>query len=209
MNRNPQRYTWRVMVATATLMAASGIVRSVTGQTGQSPPRTAAYLQQLAAVVDGYSGGGPVWVVMCDTTSPYEVIGAFPTESQANEAAHNARGTSGRTCWVDGPYTSDPSFRNLTTTYGAVCKKGWDSQCLSDTSAVLSVTDVQTITMTTTLRSGQTIVESFRPQNVEAIFFTMSAVDRMLIPYYVRLYGVEWAARQRQELARRAQAISR
>jgi hypothetical protein len=163
----------------------------------------------LAAVVDGYSGGGPVWVVMCDTTPPSDVIGAFATEAQANQAANSARGTSGRTCWVDGPYTSDPSFPNQTTTYGAVCKKGWDSQCLSDTSAVLSVADVRMITMTTTLMSGRTIVESFRPQDVEAIFFTMSAVDRMLIPYYVRLYGVEWAARQRQELARRARAISR
>jgi hypothetical protein len=57
--------------------------------------------------------------------------------------------------------------------------------------------------------SGRTIIESFAPQEVEAIFFTMSAVDRMLIPYYVRLYGVEWAARQRQELARRSRAISR
>lgn len=205
MNRDPQRHIWHVLVATAALVAASGTVHPLTGQT----PRTAAYLQQLAAVVDGYSGGGPVWVVMCDTTPPSDVIGAFATQAQANQAANSARAASGRICWVDGPYTSDPSFPNRTPTYGAVCKKGWDSQCLSDTSAVLSVADVRRITVTTTLMSGRTIIESFAPQEVEAIFFTMSAVDRMLIPYYVRLYGVEWAARQRQALALRARAVSR
>lgn len=204
MNRDPERHIWYVLVATAALMAASGIVRPVLGQ---SAPNSVAYLQQLAVVVDGNSGGGFVWVVMCGATAPYEVIGTYTTAAQASEALSTARAT-GKTCWLDGPYRTDRSFDGNMTTYGAVCKKGPDSQCLSDTSAVFLSADVRLVTMTTYLSGGRTVVDSFRPQSVEAIFFTMSAVDKMLIPYYLRVYGPAYAQRQQQLLARRARVLN-
>jgi hypothetical protein len=170
----------------------------------QDVPNTDAYLAQAAAVVDGYSGGGPVWVVFCGTSSPYEVIGAYPTAAQANEALAAAT-TAGKTCWIAGPYRSEPRFPEGVITYGAVCKKAWDSSCLSDTSraVIAPVTEVNLVTVTTYLRNGRVVTDSFRPQDVEAMFFTMSAVDKLLIPYYVRVYGVEYAAQQRAFFLRR------
>ena len=199
---------WLIQVATAVVVGVGALVSPVAAQS--SPPQTDAYLRQLASVVDGYSGGGPIWVVMCGDTSPYEVIGVYTTAGQANEAAAAARADA-KTCWSDGPYRSARTFEGGRVTFGALCKKGPDSQCIRDSlSTVTPMANVAMVTVTMRYGNGRIAVDSFRPETVEAIFFTMSAVDKMLIPYYQGVYGPGFAAMQRAILARRAQvAVSR
>jgi hypothetical protein len=169
------------------------------------------WLQRVAAAVDGFSGGAPLYVVICGTTEPYEIVGAFPSKTLADEAARTAQ-AGGKTCSVAGPFYSDPTYPNNTLTYAVGCKKQMDSSCpISDSSraTVFAVTDIVAVKVTAYLRGGRIVVlDSFPPQSGEAIFFTMSAIDKLLMPYLVRVYGVEYAAGQRQQFLRRYLARS-
>lgn len=174
----------------------------------QDTPHSVGYLQQVAAAVEGYSGGGIVFIVMCGRRDPYQVRGAFPTKPLAQAAAAAVAPADGP-CYVEGPYFSNVSFAGGVVTYGKGCNKQIDSSCpLADTSraaaaAPVPITDVQSVTVMIRLKNGQTITDSFPPTNGEAIFLSMSAVDKLLIPYLVRVYGVEYAATQRRLFLRR------
>ncbi len=86
------------------------------------------------------------------------------------------------------------------TAYGFICKKAPDSSCQSDTSRIFSVAEVAEVTVSYRLRTGTVVTDSFAPGQVEAIFFTMSAADRMLIPYYRRIRGATYAESTRRRL---------
>jgi hypothetical protein len=38
--------------------------------------------------------------------------------------------------------------------------------------------------------------------DVDALFFTLSAIDKFALPYYARVYGVAYAARMRETYLR-------
>ncbi|HEX9293199.1 MAG TPA: hypothetical protein VF873_05895 [Gemmatimonadales bacterium] len=84
--------------------------------------------------------------------------------------------------------------------YGYICKKLPDSSCQSDTSRIFSAAEVAEVTVSYRLRTGTVVTDSFAPGQVEAIFFTMSAADRMLIPYYRRIRGATYAESTRRRL---------
>ena len=172
-------------------------------------PKPETYLLLVAAAVSGYSAGGPVYVVICETGGEYKVIGAFPTAAQAQEAA-NAKQSNRTTCYVEGPYVSTVGYASndmLAMGYGGGCKKGPDSDCIADSTAarafIAPIGSIETVTLTYRLRDGRSVAETFNPRNVEAIFFTMPAVDRMLVPYFVRVYGLNGALERRRVLLNR------
>ena len=171
--------------------------------------KSAQYLKLVAAAVSGYSAGGPVYVVICETGGEYKVIGVYGTAAEAQAAATAAK-TNTTSCNVEGPYTNDvgtPGADMAAMTYGAGCKKGPDSDCIGDsTRAFAPIGQIASVTITYQLRDGSRLTEQFDPRRVEAVFFTMPAVDRMLIPYYVRVYGLNGAARRRQVLLDRFRA---
>lgn len=186
----------------AVLVAASlpAVCQSQGGKTEQ-------YLKLVAAAVSGYSAGGPVYVVICETGGEYKVIGAFGTAAEA-QAAATAGKTNRTTCNVEGPYYNSvgvPGADMAGLPYGGGCKKGPDSDCIGDSTRafITPIGGIQSVTITYTLRDGTRRSEEFDPRKVEAIFFTMPAVDRMLIPYYVRVYGLSGAVRRRQVLLER------
>jgi hypothetical protein len=188
-----------------TLMAASLVLPRCAAT--QNPPRTAQYLEQLAAAVNGYSGGGVVYIVMCGRHYPYKVLGAFATAAEAQQAAATVQAKDGP-CYVEGPYTSDNTYAGGAVTFGKGCNKQIDSSCpLADSTArtafVVPMTQVENVIVTIRLRDGRQMTDTFPPDRSEAMFFTMSAVDKLLIPYLVRVYGVEFAAAQRQLFMRR------
>ena len=166
----------------------------------QQPTKTDTYLLQLAAAVSGYSGGQPVYVVICGQRAPYKIAGAYPTSEQATTAAAVAQDREHAPCGVEGPYTG-PAYPGAAS-YGTGCKKAPDSSCLADSTVafVAAMDQISRVTITYTLRGGATRTDSFSPREVEAVFFTMAAVDRMLIPYFVKVYGIDIAARQREQL---------
>lgn len=170
----------------------------------QSQGKTEQYLKLVAAAVSGYSAGGPVYVVICETAGEYKVIGVFATPTEAQAAATAAK-TNRTSCNVEGPYSNSVGTSGAdmaSMTYGGGCKKGPDSDCIGDSTRafIAPIGQIQSVTITYQLRDGNRVTEQFDPRRVEAIFFTMPAVDRMLIPYYVRVYGLNGAVRRRQVL---------
>lgn len=161
-------------------------------------------LRQLAEVVDGVRTGGLVWVVMCGTQAPYEVLGTYSSVEAALAAVRAHRAPA--TCGVYGPYAATSDRPGGVITYGEICRKRDDSSCApSDTlrsqAMVFAITDVARVRISYQLRDGRTVTsEPFRPQDGEAIFFTMTAVDKLLIPYLHRVYGVDYAQRERARL---------
>ena len=99
------------------------------------------------------------------------------------------------------PASATPDmYQDSVKTYGYICKKAPDSSCQSDTSRIFVTAEVAEVTVSYKLTSGRVVADSFAPGQVEAIFFTMSAADRMLIPYYRRIRGANYAASTRRRL---------
>lgn len=172
--------------------------------------KTDIYLMQIAAAVSGSSAGGPVVVVICDSAGTYNVIGTYPTQAQAAEAVRPAR-AQGKQCAVEGPYVAGPVYEARIGTYGSGgCKKLPDSDCVADSTRVFAIDDIMDVTLTYRLRNGRVVLDTFRPRDVEAVFFTMPAIERMLIPYYVKIRGFTYAANKRREFLRlyRARDVS-
>lgn len=176
----------------------------------QTPPKPDTYLRLVAAAVAGYSAGGSVYVVICDYgRNQYKVVAVFATAAEASVTA-NATKTNVITCYVEGPYYNNavtyPSTDMAGMAYGGGCKKGPDSDCIADSSArafVAPIGSIEAVTITYRLRNAPPVSETFDPRKVEAIFFTMSAVDRMLVPYFVRVYGLNVAVQKRTQLLSR------
>jgi hypothetical protein len=188
------------------LLAVLAVV-SLAAPVHAQQPKTDQYLLLVAAAVSGYSAGGQVWVVICQTGSDYKVIGAYGSEAAANEAARAKNGQR-TTCTVEGPYVSTVTYAQgdmQSMAYGSGCKKGPDSDCVSDsTRSIVPIGALQSVTITYSFRDNRPpVIERFDPRTVEAIFFTMSAVDRMLVPYYVRVYGLSGALTRRRALLER------
>jgi hypothetical protein len=176
----------------------------------QNPAKPDSYLRLVAAAVSGYSAGGAVYVVICGAGNQYKVVGVYATAAMAQDAA-TAHKTNQAPCYVEGPYYNNavayPSTDMTSMTYGGGCKKGPDSDCIADSTKsafTAPIGAIESVTITYKLREGgRQVSETFDPKTVEAVFFTMSAVDRMLIPYFVRVYGLNGALQKRTELLRR------
>lgn len=82
--------------------------------------------------------------------------------------------------------------------YGTICKKAPDSSCQSDTSRIFSLAAVAQVTVSYRLTTGRVVADSFAPGQVEAIFFTMSAANRMLLPYHRRMHDATYVKRERR-----------
>lgn len=172
--------------------------------TQQEEPKPDTYLLLVAAAVSGYSAGGPVYVVICKTGNEYKVVGAYPTRAAAQQAVTATQSGSTK-CDIEGPYTGSVGYASndmAALRYGGGCKKGPDSDCIADSTAafIAPIGSITSVTLTYTLTSGAPRSETFDPRKVEAIFFTMPAVDRMLVPYFVRVYGINGALEKRRVL---------
>ncbi len=158
---------------------------------------SAGMLKRLGAAVDGHRTGTRVWVVI-DSAAPYTVWGVFEKHDPAIEVARRHPGTLAL-----GPYYA-PTDDGLTETFMATtCWKDQYTQWhCPDSLRTTSMDSVLSVTVTVQTRDGRRYVSNFGP-DVEAVFFTLSAIDRLLLPYYTTLYGPEYAKRQRQEVVRR------
>lgn len=191
-----------------TLLAVLAAVSLPAVVCAQEEPKPDTYLLMVAAAVSGYSAGGPVYVVICKTGNEWKVAGAFPTRAAAQQAV-NATQSNSTKCNIEGPYTGSVGYGTTDMAalrYGGGCKKGPDSDCIADSTAafIAPIGSISTVTLTYTLTGGVAPrSETFDPRKVEAIFFTMNAVDRMLVPYFVRVYGINGALQRRRVLLER------
>lgn len=188
-------FGWRAGLLLAGMLIAGVLdVDGILAQPGVRSP-SAALLKRLAEAVDGHRTGARVYLV-ADLRPPHEVRGIYETESDALARAQADSANLG----FFGPFQTerDP---------GAFL--GWFSKCVHLQSAmhqyycpgapVLPLADVDSVIITVRMRDSTTRTIPV-PRGADAIFFTLSAVDKFAIPYYTRVAGLEEAATLRRRL---------
>lgn len=191
---------WLVVTIVASLPLA---VRRAEGQTEQTSPDTlltASLLRRLSEAVDGTRTGGLVWVV-ASYDFPYTVYGVTVSLDEAGRLKASGRGHIG----IFGPYRTVPDSgvpqpKLLVLVHRPDSKFSLDSTSnMSSVIPPVPLVDVQEITLAIKSKSGTQSV-TLSPNDVDAVFFTLSAVDKFTFPFYIRLYGTEYVARQRRNL---------
>lgn len=184
----------RSSVARSLLGAAVLLVTStVQGQAVRHP--SAILLKRLAEAVDGNRTGDSVFVVASyDSLSP--VRGVFLSRDQAEAAARLA----GRSYDVFGPFITMPELASGSIVVGCVHNARtsyWEPVCPQ---ASFRASDVARISLRVQTRDGRTR-EFPVSSEVDAIFLSLPAIDKFVIPYYARIIGVQSAAAMRARVA--------
>lgn len=189
------------------LLAAAIVALAFPTRSAAQEPLPAALLRRLGSAVEGYRTGRPVWVV-ASLQFPHDVRGVFPSAPEAMRVA-TISGTAYR---AFGPYVGTPDTTadgSTTEAFSILCVKDKDTNCAPDSTKNYStVQDVSSVIITLVGRAG-VVSDTLRADQVEAVFFRMSAIDKLLIPYYTQLYGSRYAARLREEYLARTAAQHR
>ena len=163
---------------------------------------TATLLKRLGEIVDGHRGGGSIYVVI-SYRFPHTVAAVTASHDSALVAARVAGNLYG----VFGPYESsaESSRGELYATQPCIKNPTTSVIYCGDTTMVYSpapvpMVDVRTVTISVTTSDGKVHTQTFGPERVEAVFFTMASIDKFAIPYYERVLGVEFAANLRTRL---------
>lgn len=134
-----------------------------------SPPLSAPLLRRLAEAADGYRTGKAVYVV-ASMRAPYDVRGVFEADSAATIEARKA-GPSYR---VFGPYvTPRDEFK---------------------------VAPAQILDITVRVQTAKgPVTMTVDPKEYDAMFWSLGAVDKFLVPYYAGVSGPERAVQVHQD----------
>jgi hypothetical protein len=151
---------------------------------------SATLLKRLGEAVDGYRDGRPMWVVAA-YAFPHEVLGVYSDSGRAAEMARR----SGFHAF--GPFVALPDIPRATTYAYAVkpCVHYDPTRWVcGDTlfPAGVPSSQVDSVSVVVYTTGGVPHRESFRGAEVDAVFFTMSAIDKFVIPYYTLLYGAAY-----------------
>ncbi len=159
---------------------------------------SAGLLRRLGAAADGYRTGEPVWIV-ASPYEPYPVEGVYPTFPEATRHAPLIRG--GR---VFGPYVTPldegramifvPTRHVDPTIYMMDSSPTWTLP-----RTPLAMATVDSLVITAYNREGG-IWRGVTRGNVDAVFFTLSAYDKFVSPYYSALSGPGVATELRQSI---------
>jgi hypothetical protein len=124
---------------------------------------SATMLRVLAETADEFRTGSPVYLVAA-FPFPHKVIGGFTTRAGAD----SARAAAGSSYGVFGPYLTaeDPD--------------------------VEGAPKVISVRVELESAGGREVVE-VNPDTVDALFFSQSAYDKFVTPYYSRVYGPAFA----------------
>jgi len=160
----------------------------VNSSTGDALPEDA--MRRLVEVVDGCRGVEGVVFVVFRNEFPYEAISLHNEE----KAAKKAVGSKADLSYFGPVEPSDPpqNFVAIKKTTGTTFKP---LERPISRVVVYDTDDEQLEEFNVDLQGRLT-----DPQNdVEALFFTQSSVDKYVIPYVTRVYGVDYAAERRGE----------
>jgi hypothetical protein len=173
-------------------------------------PMPASLLRRLAEAVDGYRSGDALWVVAA-WHFPHDVAGVFASRAQATEAVRRR----GLDYAVFGPYYAPPDSGNEMMLYSVRPCPGLhepDSWCPDTTFSLnqaVPLANIQDITITIHAKTGPAVERVLTPGEVDAVFFTLSAIDKFVMPYYTRVYGAQYAADMRAAYVRSLRALRR
>ena len=150
---------------------------------------TATLLKVLGEAVDGYRTGQPVYVVAA-FRSPYPVYGVFSSRDSAMSALPRA----GRGYSVFGPYVAPPDGPGEVRYALRACPHYWPTVYKCPTrSFTVGASQVDSVRVTVFVKSGPPQFTTYPRAEVDALFFTLSAIDKFVIPYYQRLLGAAYA----------------
>jgi hypothetical protein len=155
----------------------------------------ATLLKRLGSAVDGYRDGQKLWVVI-SINPPHNILGVRYSLEAARDLV--PRGPS--SYQVMGPYVAPPDSPGVPLTVTAFCKLPDTGACGVDSLPTpIPINSIDTIEVTFKLVGGGRRTVVYKPRDVEAVFFTLSAIDKLLVPYYTGIYGVDTAQRLRQQ----------
>jgi hypothetical protein len=185
----------------------------------QERPMTPTLLRRLAEAVDGHRTGNPVWVV-AEWQFPNRVLGAWGMrEAAVGDSSRLASETRESDLGLFGPFRAPvdtlmdlrgfelppPGARPLPpeirprppgcvhdghTSAMGICPPDW----------VLH-SAISSITMTYVLASGDTLTSPV-PLWADALFFSVPALDKFVLPYYGGIVGMREAMRMRNQMLR-------
>jgi len=209
-------------VAAAALMVATAVPGVLDAQ---SQPMTPTLLRRLAEAVDGHRTGTPVWVI-AEYRFPNRVFGVVGDRLRASADSADLDLARDRGVGIFGPFVAPPdSIPGLPDPSDLVPPPpielpfGWIRPgCVHDrrtsfmrplgieTVAIcgdrlIPIDEIVDMRLVQELRSGE-IITTTLPTWVDALFLTLPAVDKFVIPYYSRILGSEEAARMRTEIMR-------
>ena len=129
---------------------------------------SASLLKRLAETADGFRDGREIWCVAA-TKFPHD-LEVFFSEAEADTFCK----VRARTHSVFGPF-----------------KTGSETARLGVGAEIIEI-------VVTIKEDGKTKQVKVDPKEIDCLFWSESAVDKFIVPYYARLYGVEHAARMRK-----------
>jgi hypothetical protein len=199
-----------------TLLVVLAPLACATQSPAQKPPEptpppaamAASLLRRLAEAVDGYRSGETLFVAAA-WRFPHEVAGVFTSSRQATEVARR----KGVEYGVFGPYFAPPDSGNEMMFYSLRLCPGLhepDSYCPDTTfslSQAVPYANIRDITVTIHAKNGTAVESVLAPGDVDAVFFTLSAIDKFVMPYYTRIYGAQFAADMRAGYLRNLRAL--
>jgi hypothetical protein len=170
----------------------------------QEPPRpmSASLLRRLAAAADGYRTGAPVWIV-ASYDRPNPVAGAFPDSLSAARAATELRSRGPYA--VFGPYVTPQDFDRppvliLAPHWPPTIRDNVDSMVRRLPEAPWLVRDIDSLALVVYHRERAPLRVAM-PYPPDALFFTLSAIDKFAVPYYTDLDGTAGVSQWRDSLA--------
>lgn len=173
-----------------------GIVALASAARGQEP-LTPTALRRFAEALDGVRSGSPVYILACRDSS-YRVGAVVEGRPQA-ESARIALGA----CYgVYGPYFPPPDPFAHAVVHGCVHDGNTSNMFrLICPPAPFPRGDIASMTLVTRLRNGDRHEMAVGP-SVDAIFLSLAAIDKFVIPYYARTNGIDSAAAMRAQIVR-------
>jgi len=190
----------RSLVRFVLFVALLAVPTALTAQRDTLP--SAELLKRLGEAVDGYRTGAEVYVV-ATRRPPYVVYGVYNTRGIADSVARSTDLPSK----TYGPYLSSVDGTRAVAFIVDTCEHVRPSRiecpdlALSTAPEYVPVSDVDSVVVTILMRGGRSKRIRYGPQ-MDALFFSPSAIDKFVIPYYVNIVGVDSAAAIRRRIVR-------
>ena len=163
----------------------------------------ATLAKRLAEALDGFREGGRVWIV-ASYEFDHQVAGFFQDFAEAQATVRRLGGEYD----VFGPFLQPLDFDRPSIFFIECHDPPTRDWCpwFSPVESVLPLfRDVDSVRLEVFSRSVAPIRRTFSPQRVDAMFFSLSALDKFVYPYYARLFGVDYAKSLRDSLVVRLQ----
>jgi hypothetical protein len=198
--------TLRLGVAVFALVGASILLAETRARPAVAQPQTrmdtlsAPLLRRLAEAADALRDGNVNWMVV-DTAPPYEVSGVYPTALEASHDTMLPRGFR-----VRGPFRTPIDF-GLPDEVFVTCPhtlRPNPSAYMPPPQRIcpgrpIWLSSIRSLELRIRTRTDSVIIP-LNPNEVDALFFNVSAFDKFLAPYYTRLYGPQFAQQLRDAM---------